>query len=794
MGVCESENNAKETDEQDDTSQDKSKIKEETFFKEQPIIEIDPCIANISKSLCFIQTESTSGSGFLIKLFKGTQDFFCLITCEHVVKREMVIQRQTINFFYDSLEQRPKQIVLNPNERLIQDFRNPNLKEKEYDIDAIVIEILPKDYISKEYFLKPDIGSIHNFINLEKEEIAIIQYPKGKLSYTYGKIKKIYKNKYEFAHLASTKEGSSGSPIFLKDSTQVIGIHKGGASNKNFGEFIGPIFDYFLYFTEKKEPWNKYIKNKNEIKDNIMNDTYKNKKTGNININFPNNIQNNQLNQMTIIYKVDKKYDYIEIFGSHFVSNNKNNCYLIINGKQMELCDDLNKKKIKIENNHIEIKLIENKHITNMYGMFSNCSSLLSFPNISKWNLANVINVSHMFENCRSLVSLPDISDWNTTNVTSMSHMFCKCSSLISLPDISKWNLENVINMSHMFENCSSLISLPDISDWNSTNVTDMRSMFDNCSSLNVFPDISKWNTTNVTDMYGMFSNCISLISLPDISKWNTINVTDMGDMFYNYKSSKSFPDISKWNTANVINMYRMFGDCSSLIYLPDISKWNTTNVKYVGNMFSNCSSLISLPDISKWNLVNAIDTSNMFENCSSLKLFPDISKWNTAIFINMSHMFYNCSSLISLPDISQWYTINVINMSHMFYKCSSLISLPDISKWNTTNVTDMSLMFCHCSSLISLPDISKWNTTNVTDMGLIFCNCSSLVSLPDISKWNITNVNCMWSMFFNCSSLKSFPNISKWKFKKEFVRLDMFKVCDERIIPEEFKSNCLIY
>ena len=36
------------------------------------------------------QIPNTSGSGFLIKLFKGTKDFFCLITCEHVIKKEMV--------------------------------------------------------------------------------------------------------------------------------------------------------------------------------------------------------------------------------------------------------------------------------------------------------------------------------------------------------------------------------------------------------------------------------------------------------------------------------------------------------------------------------------------------------------------------------------------------------------------------------------------------------------------------------------------------------------------------------
>ena len=82
----------------------------------------------------------------------------------------------------------------------------------------------------------------------------------------------------------------------------------------------------------------------------------------------------------------------------------------------------------------------------------------------------------------------------------------------------------------------------------------------------------------------------------------------------------------------------------------------------------------------------------------------------------------------------------------------------------------------------------------NVTNMRRIFYNCRSLVSLPDISKWNTFNVTTMKYMFKNCSSLKSFPDISKWKLNKELDKQYMFKGCDERIIPEKFKSNCLIY
>ena len=43
-----------------------------------------------------------------------------------------------------------------------------------------------------------------------------------------------------------------------------------------------------------------------------------------------------------------------------------------------------------------------------------------------------------MVYGCSSLISLPDISKWNTNKVTDISYIFDECSSLISFPDISK--------------------------------------------------------------------------------------------------------------------------------------------------------------------------------------------------------------------------------------------------------------------------------------------------------------------------------------------------------------------
>ena len=56
-----------------------------------------------------------------------------------------------------------------------------------------------------------------------------------------------------------------------------------------------------------------------------------------------------------------------------------------------------------------------------------------------------------MFSDCNSLKSLPDISKWNTTNVIDMRIMFSGCRSLKSFPDISKWNFNKNVKKDLMF-------------------------------------------------------------------------------------------------------------------------------------------------------------------------------------------------------------------------------------------------------------------------------------------------------------------------------------------------------
>ena len=48
-----------------------------------------------------------------------------------------------------------------------------------------------------------------------------------------------------------------------------------------------------------------------------------------------------------------------------------------------------------------------------------------------------------------------------------MNILFAKCSSLISLPNISKWNTNNLKQLSSLFSDKNLLLSFPDLTKWN---------------------------------------------------------------------------------------------------------------------------------------------------------------------------------------------------------------------------------------------------------------------------------------------------------------------------------------
>ena len=157
---------------------------------------VDSFLFDTCKSVCKIITSTQIGSGFLIKLFKGNSPFNCLITCEHVITDD-IIKSEEIDIFYNN--QRNKfSIDLKKEKRFIQYYTI-------IEVDAISVEILPKDNIPDYFFLLSNLDYKFDFINLKNTEICILQFPEGgDLSYSYGKIISI--SNYEFKHTASTNK------------------------------------------------------------------------------------------------------------------------------------------------------------------------------------------------------------------------------------------------------------------------------------------------------------------------------------------------------------------------------------------------------------------------------------------------------------------------------------------------------------------------------------------------------------------------------------------------------------
>ena len=216
---------------------------------------------------------------------------------------------------------------------------------------------------------------------------------------------------------------------------------------------------------------------------------------------YNNTPYNSELNEFTIIYKMENKKNQIKIFNKKFVETNKNKCYLLVNGNKTNLCEFLQLNDALRKLDTLEIKLIEVEPMT---------------------------DISSKFRDVRALLSLPDISNLNTSNITKMGFLFAQCTSLQYLPPFLNWDTSHVTDMSAMFDECSALTTLPDISNWDLRNVEDFRAMFSNCSSLISIPDISRWDTRKNTDLSFLFFKCRKLISLPDISNWNTSNVKNI--------------------------------------------------------------------------------------------------------------------------------------------------------------------------------------------------------------------------------------------------------------------------
>ena len=78
----------------------------ECMHQSSPLEKIDSNISNVAKSICKIKIETPKGTkldtGFLLRFYIDQEAFYCLISNEHVITKDIINNKNNIFISYDS--------------------------------------------------------------------------------------------------------------------------------------------------------------------------------------------------------------------------------------------------------------------------------------------------------------------------------------------------------------------------------------------------------------------------------------------------------------------------------------------------------------------------------------------------------------------------------------------------------------------------------------------------------------------------------------------------------------------
>ena len=357
------------------------------------------------------------------------------------------------------------------------------------------------------------------------------------------------------------------------------------------------------------------------------------------------------------------------------------------------------------------------------------------------------------FYGMSNLTTITGIGNLKTDDVTNMYGMFYNCSSLTSL-DVSTFNTTNVTNMYGMFYGCSGLTNL-DLSNFDFSSISSSRDTYyllKDCIGLEtlIIPATPNNLNANACEGVGTVDDPCTLI-YPD---GFTLNPSETGEGWFKWKSGY-FKEAIKEAYA-VLD-----GSTLTFYYDKNRSNYSTTFDLNTGSntpeWYSNRTSVESVVFDASFADARPTSCYYWFYGMKKIKPIEGIKYLNTSEVTTMYGMFYNCINLTSL-DVSHFDTSNVTSMSNMFWGCHSLKSL-DVSGFNTSNVNNMTRMFYGCSGLTNL-DVSGFNTEKVTTIVGMFFNCSGLTSL-DLSNFDFSSIPYHSSIYTdnllsNCIGLKT--------------------------------------
>lgn len=284
-----------------------------------------------------------------------------------------------------------------------------------------------------------------------------------------------------------------------------------------------------------------------------------------------------------------------------------------------------------------------------------------------------------------------------------------------------------------LFEQCKSLVSAPVFGAAN----TSLDQCFRNCSSLVNVPSLP-----NATSMVNTFTDCYNLVNVTDIPN----SVTNMVSTFEYCTNLVTAPNIPN----SVTNMTYTFASCTNLTTVPTlpnsistleytfVSCYNLTNVTIpnsVTNLYGTFASCSALTNIVLPNSVS--DMTSTFTSCGNL---ANVSALPNTV-IQMVNTFIGCTSLTTAPVLPN----SVVNAFQTFARCNNL-DLPAEYTLANTSITYAGYMFYNCTNLTNAPALPG----SVTRIDGLFSGCTNITTAPNIPA-AVTN---MWHTFLGCTNL----------------------------------------
>lgn len=341
--------------------------------------------------------------------------------------------------------------------------------------------------------------------------------------------------------------------------------------------------------------------------------------------------------------------------------------------------------------------------------MFSGCTNIETYPDLSSAiSLADAC-YAYMFENCKKMVT-PVAVPATKLDQYCYYYMFTGCTGLTSIPELPATNLyqhcyERMFNgctglvdceinlpavtmasycYQYMFQGCNKLTTIPVLPATSLAPYCYCR-MFNECTGLTDLSEVTLPATTMKANCYlGMFYGCSNLTISPALPA-TTLATSCYNQMFKNCTSLTNPPALPA--TILVSTCYdQMFAGCTSLVNAPNLPATTVAPGCYA-NMFNGCTSITTMPTINLTAMQNNA-LKGMMRGCTSLVNVPDILPWTTLVSGCFQELFYGCTSLAKAPKLpAQTLVANCYNS--MFYNCSNINSITALFTTTPNSVTN---------------------------------------------------------------------------------------------------------